>query len=203
MPFPPQSEVHILLLQLHNSLIQLHAWLAWQEPGTVVEILDTLPIVQRALLMGAVEFNSWNFIHFTNQATFFANWGAYFSSWFFLLFNPSLILGRILFPPQRAGILPRSSLGPRLSPEGWDHCRFLLLKETTEAWYFFIEQVKGRMLGERWHWHRDLFHGDLIKQIIFYGHTETRNFDYVFHSSGLHSSLRINKPLLHTSCSIG
>jgi len=58
MPFPPQSEVHILLLQLHNSLIQLHAWLAWQEPGTVVEILDTLPIVQRALLMGAVEFNS-------------------------------------------------------------------------------------------------------------------------------------------------
>lgn len=25
----PQSEVHILLLQLHNLLIQLHAWLIW------------------------------------------------------------------------------------------------------------------------------------------------------------------------------
>lgn len=57
MSFPPQSEVHILLLQLHNLLIQLHAWLIWQETSTVVEILDTLPIVQRALLIGAVEFN--------------------------------------------------------------------------------------------------------------------------------------------------
>lgn len=79
----PQSEVHIWLLQLHDLLIQLHAWLIWQETSTAVEILDTLPIVQHALLIRAVEFNSWNFIHFTNQATFFANWSAYFSSWFF------------------------------------------------------------------------------------------------------------------------
>lgn len=62
--------------------------------------------------------------------------------------------------------------------------------------------MNRRILGERWYWHRDLLHRDLIKQIIFYGRTETWNFDYVILSSGLHSSFRINKPLICTSCSI-